>query len=149
MLQPVELQFQCQLETRSGRESHIRPKGLGALMSWGPEKMLIRCSKESHHPAEWALGLWLSSPGERERHNVDSYKFGGQNITVYVRSSAPSHTQTLSNPFRTLAIKWEVYICKEVFMRLCHASIYCYDYEHTTFDQGCRVCYTDYTTAEG
>ena len=22
----------------------------------GPEKMLIRCSKESHHPAEWASG---------------------------------------------------------------------------------------------
>ena len=29
-------------------------RGLGALMSWGPDKMLIRCSKESHHPAEWA-----------------------------------------------------------------------------------------------
>ncbi len=28
--------------------------GLGALMSWGPESLLIRCSKESHHPAEWA-----------------------------------------------------------------------------------------------
>ena len=45
---------------RCGRESHTRPKGLGALMKWGPEKMLIRCSKESHHPAEWAQGLWLS-----------------------------------------------------------------------------------------
>ena len=25
----------------------------GAQMNWGPEKMLIRCSKESQHPAEW------------------------------------------------------------------------------------------------
>ena len=25
-------------------------------MSWGPEKLLIRCSKESHHPAECAFG---------------------------------------------------------------------------------------------
>ena len=24
---------------------------------WGPEKMPIRCNKESHHPAEWAQGL--------------------------------------------------------------------------------------------
>ena len=28
-------------------------RGLLALMNWGPEKMLIRCSKESQHPAEW------------------------------------------------------------------------------------------------
>ena len=40
----------------------------------------------------------------------DGQKSGGQNITVYIWSSAPSHTQTLSNPFRTLAIKWEVVI---------------------------------------
>ena len=51
---------------------------------------------------------WAS--GERERHNIDGHKNGGQNIAVSVRSPAPSHTQTLSNPFRTLAIKWEVNI---------------------------------------
>ena len=43
-------------------------------LNWGPEKMLIRCSKGSHHPAEWAQGLWLSSPGERERHNVTAIR---------------------------------------------------------------------------
>ena len=40
-----------ELETRCGKESHTRPMGLKALMNWGPEKMLIRCSKESQHPA--------------------------------------------------------------------------------------------------
>ena len=40
-----------ELEMRCGKESHTRPMGLEALMSWGPEKMLIRCSKESQHPA--------------------------------------------------------------------------------------------------
>ena len=30
---------------RCSKESHTRPKGLRALMSWGPEKMLIRYSK--------------------------------------------------------------------------------------------------------
>ena len=44
--------------------------------------MLIRCRKESHHPAEWPPGLRLSSPGERERHNADGHKFWGQNIAV-------------------------------------------------------------------
>ena len=43
---------------------------------WGPEKLLIRCSKESLHPAEWTPGLRLSSPGERERHNADCNNFG-------------------------------------------------------------------------
>ena len=33
-----------------------QPKGLRALMIWGLEKMLIRCSKESHQPAEWTPG---------------------------------------------------------------------------------------------
>ena len=28
----------------------------GGQISWGPGKLLIRCSKESHHPAEWASG---------------------------------------------------------------------------------------------
>ena len=49
-------------------------RGLWALMNWGPEKMLIRCRKESHHPAVW-----------------------GQNITVSVRSPAPSHSKTPHN----------------------------------------------------
>ena len=37
-------------------------RGLGALMSWGPGKLLIRCSKESHHPAEWASGPPVEQP---------------------------------------------------------------------------------------
>ena len=73
-------------------------------MSWGPEKLLIRCIRESQQRAG-PLGLRLSSPGERERHNADGHKSGGQNIAVSIRSPAPSHTQTLSNPFRTLTIK--------------------------------------------
>ena len=109
-------------------------RGLWALMSWGPKKMLIRCRKESHHPAEWASGR---ASGERGRHNVDGHKSWGQNIAVSVRSPAPSYTQTLSNHFRTLAIKWEVNIllkksscvryslrqyvsCMNIYMRMQH-----------------------------
>ena len=55
---PVAVEFRPESSSssgdESGRESHTRPKGPGALMSWGPEKMLIRCNKESHHTAEWA-----------------------------------------------------------------------------------------------
>ena len=48
-------------------------RGLGALMSWGLEKMMIRCRKESHHPAEWPLDLRLSIKRtrrtQRDGHN--------------------------------------------------------------------------------
>ena len=49
-------------------------------MSWGPEKLLIRCGRESQRSGP--LGLRLSSPGERERHNADGPKSGGQNAAV-------------------------------------------------------------------
>ena len=50
-------QLSCsQLETKCDRESHTRPKGLGALMSWGPEKRLIKCSKESQQSGPQGSG---------------------------------------------------------------------------------------------
>ena len=76
---------------------------------WGPEKMLIRCCEESQHPAAWALGLRLSSPREKERHNVTVITVRSKYFS-YVRSPAPSYTQTLSNPFVPLQIKSEVNI---------------------------------------
>ena len=55
-----------ELETRCGRESHARPKGaLGSPMSWGPEKLLIRFSKESHHPVE----SWAARPPVEHQEN--------------------------------------------------------------------------------
>ena len=76
--------------TKCGRESHIRPKGpLG--------------------PDEWALGLRLSSTKERERHNVTVITVGSRNYSLCSVSSSLSRA-TLEQPFRTLAIKWEVYI---------------------------------------
>ena len=41
------------------------------------------------------LGLRLSSTGERERHNADGHKSGGQYIAVFVQSPTPSYTQNL------------------------------------------------------
>ena len=74
------------VEWRCGRESHTRPKGLGALMNWGPEKMLIRCSKESQHPAEWT-----PASGEQERHNVDGHNNGVKILQLCSISSYLSH----------------------------------------------------------
>ena len=51
-----------------GRVVVVR-RGLGALMSCGPGKLLIRCSKESHHPAEsWATG----PPVEHQENEKDT-----------------------------------------------------------------------------
>ena len=79
-------------------------RGFLAQMSWGPEKMLIRCCKESQHPAEWTPGVRLSIKRTRKTQR-DGHNSGGQNIAVYVRSPAPSHTQNLNNLFEPLQIK--------------------------------------------
>ena len=68
--QEVRQLEKLELETRCGRESHARPKEpSGPPMSWGPEKLPIRCSKESHHPAEsWAPG----PPVEHQENEKDT-----------------------------------------------------------------------------
>ena len=77
------------VESRCGRESHTRPKGLGALMNWGPEKMMIRCSKESQHPAEWTPGLRLSIRRTRKTQR-DGHKFGVKILQLCSISSSLS-----------------------------------------------------------
>ena len=76
--------------------------GLEALMNWGPEKMLIRCSKETQHPAvDLKTSGWASKRTRKTQR--DGHKLWRSKYEVYVRSLAPSHTQTLQ-------IKWEVNI---------------------------------------
>ena len=105
---PVEFDEPVGLKTgRSYRRGVVRKatsgrRGLWALMSWGPEKMLIRCRKESHHPAEWPLDLRLSIK-ERERHNADGHDFGVKILQFMFGLQRPltvkPHT-TFSNPYK-------------------------------------------------
>ena len=61
------VEFECQLERRSGKESHIRPKGLsGALIG-------------------------LRSRGERKCHNVADHNFGVKIFQLCSVSSSLSH----------------------------------------------------------
>ena len=91
-----------QLETRCGKESHTRPRGpSGTPMEWTP------------------------ASGEQERHNGTVITVGFKISQLYSISSSLSHA-TLEQPFRTLAIKWEVKcICKEVFLRLPSCVLSC------------------------
>ncbi len=105
--------------------------------------MLIRCSKESHHPAEWAQGLRLSIRRTRKTQCWRPLMWG-QNITVYVRSPTLSHPQTLSNPFRTLTIKIEVHIfIKKSSCVFIIVSLWCCRWQYNkgihrrTFQLGC------------
>ena len=86
-------------------------KGLWALMSWGPEKMLIRCRKESHHTAEWPLGLRLSSPRDEKDTTLTAIRKRGQNITVMFDLQLPLTRKPRVTLFEPLQIKWEVHIC--------------------------------------
>ena len=90
----------------------------GHLMSWGPEKLLIRCGRESQHLAEsWAPGPPVEHQ-ENEKYTTPMAIRVGSIYCSSVRSPTPSHCKTLSNPFRTLTIKWEVHIFLKKFTRL-------------------------------
>ena len=121
-----------ELETRCGKESHTRPMGLEALMNWGPEKMLIRFSKESQHPAvDLKTSGWASKRTRKTQR--DGHNSGVKIWSLCSVSSTLSHA-TLEQPFRTLAINWEVTIivkksscvvCSCVYLSAC-VSLYYY-----------------------
>ena len=71
-------------------------------------------------PDRGALGKppieWTPTSGEQERHNVTVITVGSK-YEVYVRSLAPSHMQTLNNPFEPCSKVRGIYVVKEVFMR--------------------------------
>ena len=75
------------LETSCGREGQTRRRG------------------PSGTPMKWTPAL-----GEQERHNVTVITVGSRYYSIYSISSSLSHA-TLEQPFRTLAIKWEVKHC--------------------------------------
>ena len=87
----VECQFEFQLETSCGRESHTRLKGLGALINWGPEKMLIRCSKESQHPAEWTPGPPVEHQENEKDTMLPAISLGSKYYSFYLVSNSLSH----------------------------------------------------------
>ena len=133
----VKTEVKCQLSwVRVPVESSVVRKvisgrrGLWALMSWGPEKMLIRCSKESHHPAEWTPGLRLSIRRTRKTQR-DGHKFGVRIFQFCSVSDSLSHANHWVTHFVPLQINWEVNIVKYVFLRASlsfslHELIYMY-----------------------
>ena len=82
--------------------------------------MLIRCSEENHHPAEWTPGLRLSIRRTRKTQ-CDGHKSGGQNISVLFGFELPLTRRPWVTLFEPFQIKWEVHIFyKEVFLRSYH-----------------------------
>ena len=79
---------------------------------------------------EWTPRHLVEHLREQERHNVTVITVGSK-YEVYVRSPASSHMQTLKQPFRTLAIKWEVNIFLKksscvLSLCICRLSCVCY-----------------------
>ena len=79
-------------------------RGLWALMNWGPEKMLIRCSKGSQHPAEWT-----PRPPVEHLENEKDTSLTVIRVEVKIfQFCSVSNTRSQANleqPFRTLQIK--------------------------------------------
>ena len=113
----IELSSGCQsscqqtsreLETRCGREGHTRPRGPSetpeAVASRIPDSqrpdVVGKATPDRGGPRKAPMELTPTS-GEQERHNVTVITVGSK-YEVYVRSPAPSHMQTLNNPFEPL-----------------------------------------------
>ena len=93
----------------SGRLNYYITRWRQEVSEFG-DPLVTRCSRESPHPAEWAPG----PPVELHRRTRKTQRWWpfewGSICCSSVRSPTPSHSKTLSNPFRTLSIKWEIYI---------------------------------------
>ena len=114
-----------QLEIRRVRRQNVveKPGGGGP---WGPWWVGVQRScwqdvveKASTQQKAEPLGLRLSSPGERERHNADGHKSGGQYIAVMFGLQLPLTIKpwiTFSNPYNKVR---GIYFSKEVFALVC------------------------------
>ena len=76
---------------------------------WGPERLLIRCSKESQHPAELTPGTTVEHQ-ENEKDTTLTAISLGVKIFQFCSVSSSLSLWNPTQPFRTLAIKWEVNI---------------------------------------
>ena len=105
-----------------GKESHARLKGpLGPW--WVEDKLLIRCSKESHHPAEWASG-WAALENEKDT-TLTAIRLGVKILQFLFGLQLPLTRKpwiTFSNPCNKVR---GTYIYKEVFLRLFVSLWYC------------------------
>ena len=82
---------------RSSGRSSGNPDGV-----WGPEKLLIRCGKESHHPAEWVLGLRLSIRRTRKIPKLTAIRVGVKILQFMFVLQLPltrKHWATLFKPY--------------------------------------------------
>ena len=132
-------QLETELETRYGRESHARPKGLSEHpMSWGPDQLVIRSRKESHHPAEsWAPGPPVEQPWRTRKTQRWRPWESRVNILQFCPiSSSLSHTN--------VTIKWEVYILLKKSSPVCYSCVGMYPAYICIY----VLCVYGYTTAE-
>ena len=114
----AELEIEQSYRREVVRKATSGQKGLGALMSWGPGKLLIRCSKESYHPAEWASKPPVEHLENEKDTTLTAIRVGGQDIAVLFGLQLPLTHKPWVTLFEPLQIKREVYFDKEVFTHL-------------------------------
>ena len=84
-----------------------------ALMSWGPEKMLIRCSKESQHPAEWIPGPPVEYPESEKDTTLTAIRVGVKILQFMFGLQHPltrKHWITFSKPCNKVRDKYFVFL---------------------------------------
>ena len=104
--------------------------GLEALMNWGPEKMLIRCSKESQHPAvdpktsgwaserkkdpalhETSLVVTLCALSRPSSPDIEKFKPHRRTILIPLLTAPTSHKRPSRKLIYIVIYKFRVVVC--------------------------------------
>ena len=95
-------------------------------LNWGPEKTLIRCNKESQHPAEWTSGPPVEHQENEKDTTLPAIKVEVKILKFLFGLQPPLTLKPWVTLFETLAIKWEVNILLK--KSTCVCLYYCYSF---------------------
>ena len=104
----------------------------GSQLVWWPDPSVTRCGRENQHPTEWAPGPPVEQTWRTGKKRLWPKEWWWICCSS-VRSPTPCHSKTLSNPFRTLSIKWEVYFFKRTvsLVFIVTSLLLCWVYNNT------------------
>ena len=110
-------------------------RGIGALMSWGPEKLLIRCSRSPSRVGLLASG-WAALENKKDT-TLTAIRVGVNILQFCGVSNSLSHANVTNKVRGT-------YFYKAVFLHLlllCHCDSFCmYVDDNTTLTMSFKMC---------
>ena len=94
----------CDAHKKVGVELLYNSVKTGSQFVWRPDPLVTRCSRESQHPAEWAIRPPVEQPKRTGKNAVMANRVRVNILQLCSVSNSLSHA--------TFQIEWEVYFSK-------------------------------------